>query len=489
MAGGTIVGLDIGSSMMKVAELKKAGSGVEVTALDAAPTPAEAFDNNMLVDPQLLGQAVKALLNKAGVTAKQVVGAVSGQSAVVVRVIDVPQMDGGELAETMKWEVERHVPFAVNEVIMDYQAIERPEGYPEGSNMDVLLAVAQQDSVDRYVEMLRAAGLKPAAIDVEPLAVSRTLLELAPAGQPGHAVAVVNIGASVTEIGIYRDKLPVFLRTLPLAGDNLTRAIADMFQVDLATAENYKREYGEVMFDQFQQATPDFGFGGGGGGDVGGFLDFSAPPPAQAPAEEPVSTSGRMPFDFTASNDAPPPPTASPFDLAGEPPASEAPVGLNAAPAPAEEAGFFTPQPTGAMPAAQPQLPVPASSDPNRDTMRIQIFNAIAPVLQELAQEMRRSLDYYRAKTVDPTIHEVLVVGGTARLKNLAPFIEQELGIPTRIADPLQYVQVVAKNHSPEHLREIGSLFPVSIGLGARDLIGAPSPKKKPKPKKAAKTN
>src|SRR5687767_1725465 len=151
MAGGNFVGLDIGSQQMKVVETKKDGNGVAVTALGVAPTPQEAFENSVIVDAQLLGRAVKDLLKQAGVTARECISSVSGQSAVVVRVIDVPQMKPTELAETMKWEVERHVPFATNEVIMDYQLIERPEGYAEGQNMDVLLAVAQQDMVDRHV--------------------------------------------------------------------------------------------------------------------------------------------------------------------------------------------------------------------------------------------------------------------------------------------------------------------------------------------------
>jgi len=98
MAGGSVVGLDIGSSTMKVAELKRGANGVEVTALGTAPTPVEAFENSVVIDPQLLGQEVKKLLLQSGVTAKHVVSAVSGQSSVVVRVIEVPQMTEAELA-------------------------------------------------------------------------------------------------------------------------------------------------------------------------------------------------------------------------------------------------------------------------------------------------------------------------------------------------------------------------------------------------------
>src|SRR2546425_71815 len=171
-SGGPTVGLDIGSQWIKVAEVAPGRGGPVVRALGSAPTPPGAMENNIIIDSQLLGLAVKKLLKDSGVGSRTSVSSVSGQSALVVRVIEVPRMSDSELAETMKWEVERHVPFAANEVIMDFQAIERADTPPDSQNMEVLLAVAQQDMIDRHVEMLFAAGLTPAAIDVEPLAGS-----------------------------------------------------------------------------------------------------------------------------------------------------------------------------------------------------------------------------------------------------------------------------------------------------------------------------
>lgn len=514
MAGGTFVGLDIGSTQIKVTELRRSGTGLEITAVGVAPTPVEAYENSVIVDSQLLGQAVKKLMRDSGVTARQVVSSVSGQSAVVVRVIEVPQMNPAELAETMKWEVERHVPFAVNEVIMDYQPIERPEGYADGQNMEVLLAVAQQDMIDRHVEMLFAAGLKPIAIDVEPLAVGRTLLEVSQhAAQPaGHAVAIVNLGASNTDIGIFRDNLPAFFRTLPLAGDSFTRAIADTLQVDMTTAEQYKREAGEVITGQMPTgpSVPDWGTAGPTIGGDSGFIDFStAQQPAAPTAPNPVlpgsvpssSPSGRMPFDFSTPGEVPAPspsggsgdlaapapaaPQATPFDLSGGTgPATDLtgqPLAAPEEPAPAAPdfgPGFVQPEASSAPPLGGSNLPAPtpmtgtgATGDPVLEARRVMVFNAMAPVLTELAQELRRSLDYYRQRALDAEIHEMLLVGGTAKLRNLAQFLETELGIPTRIADPLRSLQVSAKNVSPAQLEDLATMLPVSIGLGARDLV------------------
>src|SRR5713226_6122965 len=105
---GSYVGLDIGSNLMKVAEVRRGSRGLEVVAMGLAATPPEAFENSVIVDPQLMGKAVKELLKEAGISNKQCVSSISGQSSVVVRVIEVPQMSASELEETMKWEDERH---------------------------------------------------------------------------------------------------------------------------------------------------------------------------------------------------------------------------------------------------------------------------------------------------------------------------------------------------------------------------------------------
>lgn len=497
MAGGSYIGLDIGSNLIKVAEVRRGSKGIEVVALDLAPTPQEAFENSIITDPQMLGQAVKALLKKAGIGGGQVVSSVSGQAAVVVRVIDVPQMNATELAETMKWEVERQVPFNASEVVMDYQPIERPEGYADGQNMEVCLAVAQQDMIDRHVEMLFAAGLKPKAIDVEPLASARCLLELNNSSStPGHTVAIINIGAANTDVSIFRDKLIAFPRSLSLAGDNFTRAIANDLHVDLATAEQMKRDVGEVIMGQPQPQDNYGGFGGPDFGTPSGFMEFgSVDPAAPAPWVDPAapvpastgptsSPSGRMPFDFsTPEPNVPAPPAVTPFDFSSgeaEPLVTTPPLGgLDPVQGTTEPTGFFTPAApdfaqSGAASYSVPDSNLPVTApvgDPNREALRINVFNAIAPVLAELVQEVRRSIDYYRTKTGDAPIHEILLVGGSAKLRNLDAFLQEQLGIPARVASPIETLTVVAKNQSPDYLKDIASLFPVSIGLGAYPLM------------------
>ncbi len=428
-SGGPTVGLDIGSRWIKVAEVVPSRGGVTVRAIGMAPTPEGSMENNVIVDPQLLGDAVKKLLKESGCSSKSSVSSVSGQGALVVRVIEVPKMSDNELAETMRWEVERHVPFAANEVIMDFQVIDRADAPPDAQNMEVLLAVAQQDMIDRHVEMLKAAGLKPSAIDVEPLAAARSLIELSPDPYGHKTIAVINIGASNTDIGIFRDGVLSFPRTLPLAGDAMTRAIMPQMGLAEEQAEEMKVRHGEVILDQM--ATPQ----APAAITDDAFLDFSVGGPDEGAAS---------PFGFHVDSD------------------------------PAPVTG-----PTGAEPESSSVAVAAAATQ--HDPSTVQVFNALAPTLGEMLTEIRRSIEYYRGRSADGHIDQILLCGGTAKLRGLDTFLTSELGISTQVADPFAYAPVSAKSFSREYLQENAPSFAVAVGLGARDLISGPAPAPAPK--------
>ena len=507
MAFKPTVGLDIGTQQIKAVELRPGKSGrLAVAAVGVAPTPAGVLQNNIITDPQLMGQAIKQLLRESGITAKRAVGSVAGQSAVVVRIIEVPKMTDAELKETMRWEVERHVPFAPSETVIDYQPLASTDPLADANpNMEVLLAVAQQDVIANFVDTVFAAGLDPVAIDIEPLAVSRAVLDLAdgrpvvraaappPAADPGEfgapvvdtaaheTVAVVNIGATNTDINIYQDGQLAFPRSLPLAGDSLTRAIADMLGYPLEQAERFKREYAAVQLDRMAVYTgtyygdsPSFDtpqFGDDGLSFTGGESSSRRRSPFGEADANPfeVGTEGPQ-FDDAMNRTQPM--SSRLLDLAQRQPPGE---GLSSTP-PADSA-FLLP---GAAPAVDAE-------------QRSQIFEAIAPVLGELATELRRSLDYYRSRAQGRSVDRVLLTGGSASLGNLGPFLQHELQVPVLVADPMSGLDVTSKHYDAQYLQLIAPVFAIALGLAARDAVfeanpvpRAAKPPRAPKKSKAA---
>ena len=485
--GGPTVGINIGTSLIKVVEARPGKDGPQITALGVAPTPPGAIDNEVIVDPQALGQAIRRLLSESGISCKKCVSSVAGQSSVVVRIIEVPKMTRQELAETMKWEVERHVPFAANEVIMDFQPVERPGADPADQNMEVLLAVAQQEFVNSHIEALFAAGLQPVALDVEPLAACRSLIDLAKDGQE-DTIAIVNIGASTTELAVYQHKLLAFPRTLPIAGDAVTRALSDGLHITIEQAERLKRARAAVLLDRAQGTGADIGYAPPEPQDDvenGATIDLSSPT-GEAPADDDLGFIPGLGFSFGAPEAETPeapglapsvdaqedaaPPAGMPFmdfDLsAGE---EDVPVS-----APTPQFDLSGPaEPVGEDIASVPALA--ADGDVGEvDTSQLTdeaIFDAMAPVLNDLIAEIRRSIEYYTSRFQSQP-DKIFLCGGTSKLRDLDKLIQAELGIPVVLANPLQNVVVFSKSLDQEYLEEVATVFPVGVGLAIRDLIG-----------------
>lgn len=499
-AGGPIVGLDIGTSFIKACEVDCRGGRVNLRGLTVLPTPAGAVANNEIIDPVTLGRTIRQALQQAGIKAKKVVSSVTGQTALVVRIIEVPKMTRSELQETMKWEIERHVPFAAEQVVMDYKPLTPPEQVPEGQNMEVLLAVAQEALVNRHLEAVQAAGLQPVAIDLEPLASSRALLDMANGDGAGGTVAIVDMGATSTDISIYREGRIAFTRTIQIAGNNLTKAISDTIHQPQAEAERLKQEMaviaeqpragGDMFGDQFG-GLPTLDFGLGDDAPMGGTFGAAPADPGASTATDDASAN----FDvagggFTAESFTE---SAPSLELAGGPAAAANPFDPDAAlvpgaPTPAAspfDTSLFGPTPASdpfapvdpAMPfGAAPAMPeagvmstVPAAMT-EEDMLRTQIADAIMPVLQELVTELRRSLDFYRNRANGQGAQQIVLTGGTARLKGLAEYLTANLDAPVVVGNPLQYLSTGQKA-DPKYLQDVGPVFPVSVGLAVRELL------------------
>ena len=126
-----VLALDIGTRFIKAAELGLNRGVISLLNVVVCPTPPDTLDKSQILDPVMLGEAIRRLLATNKITTRQVIVSLRGQSSVVVRPIELPKMSAKELAETMKFEVERHVPFAANEVVMDYAPLIDPDDLPE----------------------------------------------------------------------------------------------------------------------------------------------------------------------------------------------------------------------------------------------------------------------------------------------------------------------------------------------------------------------
>jgi type IV pilus assembly protein PilM len=291
-----VLALDIGTRFIKVAEMRLARGTISLVNVAVSPTPPGVVDSNQVLDPVGLGRAVKSVLAVNKIRARKAVLAVTGQSSVVVRPIDLPKMSVKELTDTMRFEVERHIPFTADEVVMDYAPIIDPDDLPEEeTNMKVLLAVAQEELIKSYLKVLSTAGLQPIALDVEILAAMRALIDIHQrTGQLDNTMALVSIGAVSTDISIINQGNLIFTRSVPIAGDALTEAIADQLGRTPEEAEELKKEYGRIFLElgepeaypQADEQAPD---GEAEAAQAGGLFDaFGSAAPAAGASAPPL---------------------------------------------------------------------------------------------------------------------------------------------------------------------------------------------------------
>src|SRR3984957_14792078 len=180
------LGLDIGSSSVKIAQLKQLKSGFALTAFDSAPLPPEAIVDGALMNSAAIVAVIQELVQKNRLKNRDVAIGVSGHS-VIIKKISLPRMTQDELDESIQWEAEQYIPFDVKDVNIDTQILsDRQDG---SGQMDVLLVAAKKDMINDFTAVVSEAGLTPIVVDVDAFAV-QNMFETNYEPVPGGAVVL-----------------------------------------------------------------------------------------------------------------------------------------------------------------------------------------------------------------------------------------------------------------------------------------------------------
>lgn len=436
-----VLGLDIGTAFIKAAEIQLRGDEFHVVGRPAViPTPEGAVRGGVVVDAPAVAQALQEIRARYGARIKKVIASVGGDSSVVVRITEVPKMSGKELDEAIQWELDEQTPFPVDEVIYDYAPIERPDADPEATEMEVLLAVAQEDLVAAHVEAIQSGGMQPVAIDVEPLAIGRAIVDAAGEEMADQTVVNVHIGATNTLILIFRHKLLSFVRVIPSAGENFTQAMAQALMLDQEQAEVVKLQLGNIVEGGFVEEPADE-FGGGGMFEEEEEHDeFASDSVFELSSAEESADLG--PVDDRATHLE----IEEELGEIEEPPPAEAP------PPPAEE---------------EPEEP----RDPDLVEAREHVGEALTEPILDVATEVRRSLDFYRRQHRNEPIDRIIITGGSANIEGIAQLMTDETGVTAEVGNPFQYMHIDDETIPEQYLRDIGPSSVIAVGLALRDMV------------------
>lgn len=238
-----LAGLDISSSAVKMVELSgddKTGYRVERYAIE--PLPRDAVLDGNITNFEGVTESVRRALRRMGPGIKNVAMALPASAVITKRILLPDGLREQEMEFQVEAEAGQYIPFALDEVNLDFQVIGEAPAAP--GEVEVLIAASRKEKVEDRVAAAEAAGLKAVVMDVESLATEAAfelVSERLPGGVAGKIVALVDIGASVMNVSMLRDGKQVYAREQSIGGNRLTQDIARQYEMTPEEAEAAKR--------------------------------------------------------------------------------------------------------------------------------------------------------------------------------------------------------------------------------------------------------
>ncbi len=228
-----IFGLDIGSSAVKVVQLDGSGRDFELLAHSIVPLPREAIVEGQIRDAGAVANTIRDAVARAGVKATDATISISGRE-LIVKKVQLPKATPREVADAIQLEAEHHIPFAIDEVFLDYQVVRE-----SGNSMELILVAAKKSKVAEYFAVAEEAGVNPVIVDLDGFALQNQY-ELNAEDDADDAVALIDIGASIMKTNVIRGGTSIFARDIPFGGTNYTQAIAQRLNIPFEKAEAAK---------------------------------------------------------------------------------------------------------------------------------------------------------------------------------------------------------------------------------------------------------
>lgn len=281
----SLIGLDIGSNVVKILRLELSGDRPLVTHFAMSDLPPEAIVDGEIMDRELVIQAIQECADRAEIPREPVASAVAGR-AVIVKKIVMDQMSEEDAREAIYWEAEQHVPFDIDDITLDFEILNEDIG---ADQMELLLVAAKKDMILTHADLIRDAGFTPMVIDVASFAnqnsweftsshalqvpaVDGAEAQEEPAAdemdeflgedegpveadaeaeeEEGEFVALLDVGGGVTNVHIVKDGVPYFTRDLPIGVAQFTEEFQKQLGLTYESAMAVSRGHTEDVDEQ-----------------------------------------------------------------------------------------------------------------------------------------------------------------------------------------------------------------------------------------------
>lgn len=240
LGGRGAIGLDIGASAVRVAQLSGTAAAPSLTSFGQVALPQGAVVDGEIRDAGAVSEAIAQLWKRTKLRTKEAVIGIANQR-VVVRQVDLPFLEEREFRTALPFQAADYIPMPVEEAQLDFIVLADYMTENNEHMMRVLLVAAATDMVESFVDTVAGAGVEPGGVDLIPFAVARAVSPVA-RGESGvgGSEAIVDVGAGITNIVVHHNGEPRFVRILLVGGDDATTAIAELQDVSFEEAEALK---------------------------------------------------------------------------------------------------------------------------------------------------------------------------------------------------------------------------------------------------------
>lgn len=472
---GKLLGIDIGVSSVKVAEVTCDSDGMIVTALGEVPMPEGLYVNEEITNVRQLAGLIKKLCKDCGTTCKKAVIAISGTQNILVKNLEIPKSDNAKQTKlSVKYEIERLFPHSSYDT--EFTFAELPSQASDDNAQQVLAVAGYRKLVEDLLNTAKIAGLKLDAIEVGELAMGRALIDMNFAvGEP--ICGILDIGASKSRISIFNEttiKAAGF--DISVCGSSFTQAISDSMGISDIDAEAFKKDYAMINMDivkeyydkkysdsfefdsnSFDTAfdDPNYNPAYAGQADSEDIFDSAEENPFEVSEENPFEKEEETEFKSDKSDDAD-------FNFEEENKNIENEV--------AEKSGVrFSlgdmEDETNASGVNKDQSFRSVDPEKSDDACRMMLEQ-----LENLQNEVRSQLDEYY-NTTGINVQKLIITGGSSKIPGLEDFLSEYLGIEVVKGEPRDIIKFRISGTNMNIMDDLNSVYPIAIGLAMRDFI------------------
>lgn len=231
-----VIGLDIGTSSIKVAELDVGRTSATLKNFGIIATPPSGISGGDIVDIMSISDAIRDVISQAKIKTKSTACGLWG-AGLIIKKISIPKMDKKLVAEQIRWEAEQYIPYDISEVNIDFQFLSTATDGPD--SMDILLVAARKDLILKYMEIVEGAGQTCSILDSNGFALANCF-EYNYGVFDSTYTALLNIGAYSVNFVVKYEKDMVFCRDIPVGGAMYTGEIQKAMNVSFSEAESLK---------------------------------------------------------------------------------------------------------------------------------------------------------------------------------------------------------------------------------------------------------